>query len=150
MNRLIQFKKVTPLFLGLFVLVCLTLSPRAQAVSPVPDGGYPGGNTAEGQNAFLSLTTGGFNTAVGWVSLKSLTTGSFNTGVGAGTLVLNSGDENTATGVGALLLNTTGGSNTANGAFALFSNTTGPFNTATGQQGFLATRPATTIRPTAH
>ena len=71
----------------------------AQAVDPPPDGGYPGGNTAEGQNALLSRTTGGFNTALGWFSLKSLTTGSYNTGVGAGTLVLNSADQNTATGV---------------------------------------------------
>jgi hypothetical protein len=84
----------TVLFLGLL--------PKAQAVVPAPDGGYPGGNTAEGQNALLSRTTGGFNTALGWFSLESLTTSSFNTGVGAGTLVLNTGDENTATGVGAL------------------------------------------------
>jgi len=119
-------------------IVCIGLLPRAHAVSPAPDGGYPGGNTAEGQNALLSLTTGGFNTAVGWFSLKSLTTGSFNTSVGAGTLVLNSGDENTATGVGALLLNTTGFQNTANGAFALFSNTEGSFNTATGDQALFS------------
>ena len=113
-------------------LVCIALFPKAHAVNPPPDGGYPGGNTAEGQNALLSRTTGGFNTAVGWFSLKSLTTGGFNTGVGAGTLVLNTGDENTATGVGALLLNSTGGSNTANGALALFNNTTGSGNTAIG------------------
>ena len=35
----------------LILIACLGLSPRAQAVSPAPDGGYPGGNTAEGQNA---------------------------------------------------------------------------------------------------
>src|SRR6478609_5711901 len=91
----------------LIALVCLTLLPKAQAVSPPPDGGYPGGNTAEGLNALFSRTTGGFNTGVGWFSLKSLTTGSFNTGVGAGTLVLNTADQNTATGAGALLNNTT-------------------------------------------
>jgi len=116
------------------VLVCFAISPMAQAVVPAPDGGYAGGNTAEGQNALFSLTTGGFNTAVGWFSLKSVTTGSFNTGVGAGTLVLNSGDENTATGVGALLLNTSGGRNTANGSFALLHNTEGSGNTANGFQ----------------
>jgi hypothetical protein len=98
MNPLIQFKKATSVFL--VALVCFGLLPTIQAVSPPPDGGYPGGNTAEGQAAILSLTTGGFNTAVRWFSLKSLTTGSFNTGVGAGTLALNSGDENTATGAG--------------------------------------------------
>lgn len=64
-------------------------SPNTQAVVPAPDGGYPGGNTAEGQKALFSLTTGGFNTAVGWFSLENLTTGSFNTA-----------DENTATGAG--------------------------------------------------
>ena len=53
------------------LLACLELSPEAQAVSPPPDGGYPGGNTAEGQTALLSLTTGGFNTAAGFLSLRA-------------------------------------------------------------------------------
>jgi hypothetical protein len=56
----------------------LPVSPIAQAVSPAPDGGYPGGNTAEGQNALLS-TSGTYNTSVGFLSLFSDTTGSFNT-----------------------------------------------------------------------
>ncbi len=94
------------------LLACLEFSPEAQPVVPPPDGGYPGGNTAEGQNALQSLTTGGYNAAIGWLSLRSLTTGSFNTGVGAGALVLNTGSENTATGVAALLSNTTGEFNT--------------------------------------
>ena len=119
------------------LIVCLGLLPKVQAVVPAPDGGYPGGNTAEGQNALLSLTTGGFNTAIGFLSLGSNTAGSFNTGVGAGTLLANIGDpntgnENTAIGAGALLSNTTGLQNTANGAFALLSNTTGVANTANG------------------
>src|SRR6266540_3426494 len=134
MNSLIQCKTTIMPFLIASVLACFGLLPKAEAVVPAPDGGYPGGNTAEGQNALLSRTTGGFNTAVGWLSLRALTTGSYNTGVGAGTLVLNSGDENTATGAGALLLNTTGAQNTANGAFALFSNTTGIENVANGSQ----------------
>ena len=114
-------------------LSLLAAGPKAQAVVPPPDGGYPGGNTAEGQNALFSRTTGGFNAAIGWLSLRGLTTGSFNTGVGAGTLALNNGNENTATGVAALLFNTSGASNTADGAFALFSNTaTG--NTAVGSR----------------
>lgn len=99
---------------------------------PAPDGGYPGGNTAEGKNALLGLTTGGFNTAVGFFSLRSNTTESFNTAIGAGTLFANTAPENTATGAGALLSNTTGFSNTANGAFALLSNTSGRNNTAAG------------------
>ena len=102
-----------------FILVALelspfALSPRVRAVTPAPDGGYAGGNTAEGQNALLSLTTGGFNTAVGFLSLRSNTTGAFNTAIGAGTLLADTADNNTATGAGALLSNTTGTNNTAN------------------------------------
>jgi len=48
-----------------FVLVAFTLQPIAEAVIPPPDGAYPEGNTAERQNALLSLTTGTYNTAVG-------------------------------------------------------------------------------------
>jgi hypothetical protein len=110
----------------------IALLPKAEAVSPAPDGGYPGGNTAEGQTALLSLTTGGFNTAVGFLSLRSNTTGEFNTASGAGTLLANTANQNTATGAGALLSNTTGAGNTAIGAFALFRNTTSNLNTASG------------------
>ncbi len=112
--------------------LCCALAHVAQAVSPPPDGGYPGGNTAEGQNALLSLTTGTYNTAVGSLSLRVLTEGQFNTAIGAGTLLANTADQNTAIGAGALLSNTTGFGNTANGTFALFSNTEGFENTATG------------------
>jgi trimeric autotransporter adhesin len=104
-----------------------------------PDGGYPGGNTAEGQSALFSLTTGGFNTAVGLFSLRSNTTNSFNTAIGAGALALNTANESTATGAGALFSNTTGFFNTANGAFALFSNTTGLDNTANGVNALQST-----------
>src|SRR6266550_1495258 len=114
----------------LLALGFLALSPMAQAVVPAPDGGYPGGNTAEGQSALFSLTTGGFNTAVGWFSLFSETEGSFNTAIGAGTLLFNvgrpstgAGTQNTAIGTGALLFNTFGGFNTAVGAAALLNNT---------------------------
>jgi hypothetical protein len=117
-----------------FAFVCFGLFPKAQAVVPPPDGGYPGGNTAEGQNALLSLTSGTYNTAVGFFSLSVDSTGSFNTASGAGALLSNTADENTAIGAGALLSNTEGSFNTANGAFALFSNTAGDFNTATGFQ----------------
>jgi hypothetical protein len=120
------------------VLICLALAPLARAVVPPPDGGYPGGNTAEGQAALLTLTTGGFNTAAGWLSLRSITTGSFNTAIGAGTLFANTADRNTATGAGALLSNTTGLVNTASGAFALFSNTEGSNNTAVGDSALFS------------
>src|SRR5262245_59216209 len=115
-----------------FTLICFALLPVARAVVPAPDGGYANGNTAEGTNALLSLSTGGFNTAVGWFSLKSVTAGKYCTGLGAATLLSNTADSNTATGAGALLSNTTGAGNTANGAFALVSNTTGSANTAVG------------------
>jgi hypothetical protein len=127
------------------VLALLAISPMTQAVTPSPDGGYPGGNTAEGQNALFSLTSGTYNTAIGWFSLRSNTQGQFNTAVGAGTLLANLGDptsgdgtENTAIGTAALLSNTTGASNTANGAFALFRNIDGSFNNAVGDSALFA------------
>ncbi len=129
---------LTPLILA---LLCAAPAPKAFGVVPAPDGGYPGFNTAEGQKALFSLTTGAGNTAVGSFSLLSNTDGSFNTGVGAGTLLFNVGDqstgegvENTAIGAAALLFNTLGYDNTAVGTQALFSNTDGAANTATGYQ----------------
>ena len=132
MNPLTQVKKTTALLVIPLAFVCFALVQNTQAVVPAPDGGYPNNNTAEGQNALLSLTTGGFNTANGWLSLRAVTTGSFNTAVGAGTLLANTGDENTATGTAGLLSNTTGIQNTADGAFALIRNTTGNNNNAFG------------------
>src|SRR5437879_6573830 len=101
-------KKTAESILLILSLVCIGLLPNAQAVSPPPDGGYLGGNTAEGQDALLSLTTGLYNTAVGFLSLKTDKTGNFNTAIGAGTLLTNTADENTAIGAGALLSNTSG------------------------------------------
>jgi trimeric autotransporter adhesin len=121
----------------LSILVSFELCQLAQAVSPAPDGGYPGGNTAEGQAALFSLTTGVYNTAVGLFSLESNATDNFNTALGAGTLLANTADQNTATGAGALLSNTTGFDNTANGTFALFSNTIGGNNTAAGARALV-------------
>jgi hypothetical protein len=117
----------------LLTLGCFALCPVAQAVSPAPDGGYPGGNTAEGQAALLSLTTGGFNTAVGFFSLRNNSSANFNTATGAGTLLSNTtGDSNTANGVLALFNNITGAGNTAAGVNALFTNNVGSTNTAIG------------------
>jgi hypothetical protein len=116
------------------LLCCAIAVPQTHAVVPAPDGGYPGGNTAEGQNALFSLTTGGYNTALGFASLRSDTSGGFNTAVGAGALFANTGDQNTATGVGALLSNAGGDSNTATGTFALGHNNIGHSNTASGVQ----------------
>ncbi|HSS17018.1 MAG TPA: hypothetical protein VLQ29_08550, partial [Candidatus Dormibacteraeota bacterium] len=63
-------KMTASLVLIIFSLICFGLLPEVEALSPPPDGGYPGGNTAEGQNALLSLKTGTYNTAVGWKSLQ--------------------------------------------------------------------------------
>jgi hypothetical protein len=131
MNSLIQLKTIR-LILVVSALGCFALLPRVQAVNPPPDGGYPGGNTAEGQNALFSLTTGTFNTAVGFFSGQAFATGNFNTAIGAGALLLTTADENTATGAGALLNSSGGFGNSANGAFALFNDTDGDFNTAVG------------------
>jgi hypothetical protein len=106
----------TPRLLVLLALGWLAFSPMAEATSAPPDGGYPGGNTAEGYSALLNLTTGVYNTANGIYSLLSLTDGNFCTGVGAGTLLANTADENTATGAGALLSNLAGTGNTADGS----------------------------------
>src|SRR5438034_8436031 len=96
-------------------LLCFALLPGAQAVNPPPDGGYPNGNTAEGDNALLNLTSGSGNTALGFAALGSNTSGNLNTATGFDALVLNAG----------------GANNTATGYQALFSNTLGFFNSAT-------------------
>jgi hypothetical protein len=112
-----------------WVLILLALgsfafSPMAQAVVPPPDGGYPGFNTAEGQNALFSLAGGVWNTALGGFSLFSDTTGGANTAVGLNALRFNEdGGSNTAVGVQALFANTTGDQNCAFGVYALFANT---------------------------
>jgi trimeric autotransporter adhesin len=135
---------------ALLAFACLAVLPSALAVVPAPDGGYPGENTAEGDDALFSLTTGADNTATGEAALYSNTTGFENTAAGAFALFSNTtgfyntalggsvllsnttGNYNTATGLNALPFNTTGYDNTATGAFALFSNTTGSDNTAAG------------------
>jgi len=93
---MIQLKQTTPVFL-VVLLLCFGVLQGVQAVVPPPDGGYANFNTAEGQNALFSLTTGQGNTAVGWLSLRAVTQGSFNTAAGVGTLLANTGDQNTAT-----------------------------------------------------
>src|SRR5262245_18094450 len=87
---------------SLFVSVYFTLSPSTQAVlpPPPPDGGYPGGNTAEGTNALFSRTSGTSTTALGFQALKNDTTGGANTAVGWDALFHNSvGGSNTAVGL---------------------------------------------------
>ena len=128
---------LSPLRLG-FLLIMLAVAsfaptPTARGVTPAPDGGYPNQNTAEGDNALLSLTTGKFNTAIGADALQMNTTGNFNTATGLNALFNNTtGSFNTATGQAALFKNTTGINNTANGSGALSSNTKGTRNTGSG------------------
>ena len=150
MNPLIQLK-TTPSLLITLTLLCFGLSPTAQALlpAPAPDGGYPGGNTAEGTNALFNLTsginntavganalthntTGGYNVAIGARALASNTTGSFNMAVGTEALRDNTANYNSAIGFRVLFMNSTGNHLTGIGAGALSENTTGIYNTATG------------------
>src|SRR5215216_15539 len=116
------------LILLAFALGCFALLSHLEAVVPPPDGGYSGNNTAEGQNALFSLTTGVGNTAVGAYSLGSDTTGHHNTAVGTAALRSNTtAIANTAVGYAALYGNTSGLGNTATGFWALTSNITGAY-----------------------
>jgi hypothetical protein len=108
MNPLTQSKNTTILpVLIVLTLACFGLSPTARAVDPPPDGGYPNQNTAEGEDALFSLTTGADNTAMGFDALFYNQVGNSNTAIGS--YALNS------------TLN--GNSNTAIGAFALQDST---------------------------
>jgi hypothetical protein len=128
------------LFVIPLVLAAFALSPTAQAqLSPPPDGGYAGNNTAEGTDALFSLTTGTDNTAIGFDALYGNTTGDSNTATGSEALMSNTtGIRNTANGFAALESNTTGERNTATGRAALANNTTGNHNTANGQNALFA------------
>ena len=138
MKSIIQPKTGTSALLITLALLCFGLLPQIQAVTPAPDGCYPGFTTAEGCNALQFLGVGAGNTGVGWYSLYLVGDANFNTGVGAGTLVLNTADSNTAVGAAALLLNTSGHQNVAVGTDALVYNDTGPLNTAVGYQALFA------------
>jgi trimeric autotransporter adhesin len=90
-------------------------------------------NTASGAYALHYNTTGFANTATGSFTLRFNTTGNVNTAIGVNALGANTtGSRNTAIGGFALGFNTTGTHNTASGAYALVRNTTGTHNTATG------------------
>lgn len=158
----------SPLRLG-FLLIPLALAwfalppiAQAQLPGPSPDGGYPTGNTAEGDLALQNNTTGTQNTADGAGALLVNTTGNNNTANGARALnsnatgnnntangfqalgaffvtgLENTGSNNTATGAQALLANTTGNNNTASGFNALRKNTTGVANTANGTKALFS------------
>src|SRR5216110_465394 len=120
---------------ALSALVCFGLCQQVQSATDTPDpgGSLPTSNTADGQGALGSLTTGLYNSAFGFLSVLSLSDGNFDTGVGAGALLVDNGGQNTAIGAGALLNNSTGANKTAVGTFALFNNTAGFFNNAHGR-----------------
>src|ERR1043166_8062470 len=80
-------RSTSALILITLALAWFAFSPAARAVLPAPGGGYPGNNTAEGDNALLSLTTGVDNTALGFYALAALGTGSRNTAIGSNALV---------------------------------------------------------------
>jgi len=141
MNPVIQFKTTTlPLLIAL-TFACFGPLPITLALLPPPDGGYPNGNTAEGDDALLNLTSGTNNTAIGFEALLNNTTGFQNTATGFQALERNTtGSDNTANGFFALGGNRTGFVNTAIGGFALGDNTTGGGNTATGFEALESNR----------
>ncbi len=88
-------------FTSLLAVACLALAATTFAVDPPPGGGYPGENTALGDNALFSLLPGspGANTALGFNALYANTNGT----------------DNNATGTYAMMTNTTGSYNVADG-----------------------------------
>ena len=121
-------------FIGAIVLAAAT----SQAVSPPPDGGYPNQNTAEGDDALFSLTSGNDNTALGFNALYGNTVGLYNTAVGSQALfALSIGGENTAVGFQALYNSKKSFDNTAIGFEALYNDKTGWDNTAIGSIALL-------------
>lgn len=99
-------------------------------------------NEGFGAGALASSSlSGSYNTAVGQGALQTNTTGVQNTGVGQSALQSSStGNQNTAVGGNALQHNNSGSQNTAVGQASLFSNTAGNNNTAVGMNaGYTAT-----------
>ena len=96
MNPLIQLKTTTPLLLIALALLCFGLLPGAQAVVPPPDGGYPGFNTAEGQNALLASPPALRTQQLVGVRSLATPTAALTLVLARGALVLNTADSNTA------------------------------------------------------
>jgi len=97
MKALMQFKqtrKVSGLLIPLILAYFRASTEGARPSAPPPDGGYPGRNTAEGDESLLSLANSTDNTAVGYI-------GRFT--------VLQTGTDDTAIGSQALLNTTFGG-----------------------------------------
>jgi len=106
------------------------------AVVPTPGAGVD--NTAFGDQALSSNTSGALNTAIGTDALKTTTTAHSNTAIGAAAMSDNiGGNENTAIGAFALGSTDTGSNNTASGVQALSLTTSGSDNTASGRRALL-------------
>ena len=108
-------------------------------------------NTAVGELALSSITTGDFNSAFGSLSQRDTTTGTLNSSFGFASLLTNVdglgntafgvntlrdnsgfGNYNTAIGLNASLLQTAANGNTTIGNEALLNNGTGSYNVAVG------------------
>jgi hypothetical protein len=114
-------------------IVGFALLPRAQAVSPPPDGDYGTGNIAEDLDALSSINRElGDNTAIGADEpCNMMMLG--NTPYGCHALEGNTGAHNTAIGFLALEDNAMGNNNTAIGHIALYGST-GSGNIALGHR----------------
>ena len=98
------------------------------------------GNIAIGSSALELNATGGANTAAGLYSLQNNTSGSFYTAYGGNSLQSNTtGSNNTAVGYGSLIGNTTGVYNIAIGRSSGAAITTGNYNTIIGKYTGTAT-----------
>lgn len=92
------------------------------------------GNTAFGEDALTSISTGHGNTAFGHSALEFDQSGFSNTAVGDQALQNNTSNANTAVGDSALASNTTGTSNTCVGHMCLANNQTGTQNAGVGTE----------------
>ena len=123
---------------SLFAAALLLATFSAQFSTLFAQGGKAGnfGNTATGDHALYSDTSGSANTANGFSALSSNTTGTNNTADGKEALASNmTGINNTAVGVAALPQNTSGGGNIALGYLAGFGVATADNVIAIGADG---------------
>src|SRR5213595_3950407 len=101
---------------ALSALVCFGLCQQVQSATDTPDpGSLPTSNTADGQGALGSLTTGLYNSAFGFLSVLSLSDAKICTGVVVCTMLVDKG-----------------GSTNGLSAFARFINTTATDNVSSG------------------
>jgi hypothetical protein len=122
---------ISGLFLIPLVLACFALLPSVQATpDPAPRPGA--GNVADGNGALASVTAAAsFDSAVGNNAMFSLTTGNNNACQGNSALFTTNGNKNSAFGVLALRFNATGNDNSALG-FRALEVSLGSNNTALG------------------